>query len=261
MGGLVRKENVVSILMQCFITIILVSLQWIALGYSLAFFNGELIDGFVGNFDFAGLSNVGMEAKGRIPHLAFMIFHAMFAIIMPALIVGAVAERIRFSALCLFILLWATFVYDPICHWVWSPNGFLYRMGSLDFAGGTVVHLNAGIAALVFSLFVGERQGYPKKVLPPHNLPFAILGTGFLWVGWFGFNAGSQFAADGRAVNLDVFGIHAINGAWGAIATGFLADAAIGKIAGSAAQTWIQLKAVLITASLAELRRYSFCCW
>jgi Amt family ammonium transporter len=130
-----------------------------------------------------------------------MIFQAMFAIITPALIIGAIAERIRFSALCIFIVLWTTLVYDPVCHWVWASGGFLYNMGALDFAGGTVVHINAGIAALIFALYLGKRKGYPGKISPPHNLPFAVLGTGLLWFGWFGFNGGSQLAADGRAAN------------------------------------------------------------
>ncbi len=199
-GGLVRRKNMLSVLMQCYFIIGLITLQWVLVGYSLAFGPGELIKGFIGNFDYVGLKGVGMEAKGTIPHVLFMIFQGMFAVITPALIVGAFAERVRFSAMCVFMVLWATLVYDPVCHWVWG-GGFMGADGALDFAGGTVVHINAGVAALAFALFIGPRKGYPDKVSPPHNLPFAVLGTGILWFGWFGFNAGSELAADGIAAN------------------------------------------------------------
>jgi Amt family ammonium transporter len=207
-GGLVRKKNVLSILMQCFAVICLISLQWVLFGYSLAF--GPDVKGWIGNLDWAFLRNVGADPfagyAATIPHSVFMIFQAMFAVITPALILGAFAERMRFSAFCLFIVLWATLVYDPVAHWVWGLGGFLSRCdaagnakaGALDFAGGTVVHINAGVAALVAALMLGKRVGATSL---PHSLPFAVLGAGLLWFGWFGFNAGSALAANGLAAN------------------------------------------------------------
>lgn len=200
-GGLVRKKNFLSVLMQCFFIICLITIQWILWGYSLASGPGELIKGFVGNFAYIGLRNVGLEPVGSIPHLALMIFKCMFAIITPALIVGAFAERVRFSAMCLFMVLWATFVYDPICYSVWGEGGFLKNIGMLDYAGGTVIHINAGIAALVFALFVGKRNRYPTRIPLPHSLPFAVFGCGVLWVCWLGFNAGNALAANAVATN------------------------------------------------------------
>ncbi len=207
-GGLVRKKNVLSILMQCFIVICLVTVQWALFGYSLAF--GPDVKGIIGNLDWAFLRNVGADPfagyAATIPHSVFMIFQAMFAVITPALILGAFAERMKFSAFCLFLVLWSTLVYDPVAHWVWGLGGFLSRFdaagtaraGALDFAGGTVVHINAGIAALVAAILLGKRVGAAS---PPHNLPFAVLGAGLLWFGWFGFNAGSSLAANGLAGN------------------------------------------------------------
>ncbi len=202
-GGLVRKKNILSILMQCFMMICIVSLQWVIFGYSLSF--GPDIKGWIGNLDWAFLQNVGLDPNpdysATIPHQAFMIYQAMFAVITPALILGAFAERMKFSAFCIFSLLWATLVYDPVCHWVWGVGGFLRNSGALDFAGGTVVHINAGIAALAAALALGKRQGYSDRISPPHNLPFAVLGAGLLWFGWFGFNGGSALGANGLAVN------------------------------------------------------------
>ena len=195
-GGLVRKKNVLSILMQCFMSLCLISIQWLLCGYSLSF--GDDIAGFIGHLNFFCLTNVTGEALGTIPHNLFMLFQGMFAMITPAIIVGAFAERIKFSAFCLFSLLWTTLVYDPVAHWVWG-GGFLHAMGTLDFAGGTVVHINAGIAALVLSLMIGKRKDYPKHIAPPHNLPFAVLGASLLWVGWFGFNGGSALGSNGLA--------------------------------------------------------------
>ena len=201
-GGMVRKKNVLSILMQCFIVVCLLSVQWVLYGYSIAFAPGE---GFWGGFQWFGLNGVGLEPyadyAATIPHQAFMIFQAMFAIITPALILGAFAERMKFSAFIAFVLLWATFVYGPVCHWVWGIGGFLRKMGALDFAGGTVVHVNAGIAALTTALLIGKRANIEKSIPSPHNMPFVVLGTGLLWFGWFGFNAGSALAANGLAVN------------------------------------------------------------
>lgn len=202
-GGLVRKKNILSILMQCFMMICIVSLQWVIFGYSLSF--GPDIKGWIGNLDWAFLQNVGLDPNpdyaATIPHQAFMIYQCMFAVITPALILGAFAERMKFSAFCIFSLLWATLVYDPVCHWVWGTGGFLRTSGALDFAGGTVVHINAGIAALAAALALGKRQGYGDRISPPHNLPFAVLGAGLLWFGWFGFNGGSALGANGLAVN------------------------------------------------------------
>lgn len=201
-GGMVRRKNILGVLMQCFIVLCMLSLQWVLFGYSLAFSPGN---GLIGGLDWIGLRGVGLEPYAdystTIPHQAFMIFQGMFAIITPALIIGAFAERMKFSAFLIFILLWATFVYDPIAHWVWSPDGWLRKMGALDFAGGTVVHINAGIAALMTVFIIGKRKMYDSKPMPPHNLPFTVLGAALLWFGWFGFNAGSALAANGLAVN------------------------------------------------------------
>ena len=202
-GGLVRRKNVLSILMQCMIILCVVSLQWVLFGYSLSF--GPDIKGVIGGLDWIGLNGVGPEPNpdyaATIPHSAFMIFQGMFAVITPALILGAFAERMRFSAFCLFSLLWATLIYDPVAHWVWGAGGFLGAkgLGALDFAGGTVVHINAGMSALAAALFLGKRQGYPDKISPPHSLPFAVLGAGLLWFGWFGFNSASALGASGLA--------------------------------------------------------------
>jgi len=201
-GGMVRKKNMLSVLMQCFIIMCVLSIQWVLFGYSLAFAPAK---GFWGGLSWLGLRGVGFEPyadyAATIPHQAFMIFQAMFAIITPALIIGAFAERMKFSAFLVFTLLWATFVYDPLAHWVWGTGGFLKNMGALDFAGGTVVHINAGIAALVTALVIGKRKNLDSNIPAPHNLPFVVLGVGLLWFGWFGFNAGSALAANGLAVN------------------------------------------------------------
>lgn len=202
-GGLVRKKNILSVLMQCFMLAGLITLQWVFFGYSLSF--GPDVKGFIGNLSWVGLRGVlttpYADYSATIPHQLFMIFQAMFAIITPGLILGAFAERMKFSSFCVFSLLWATVVYDPVCHWVWGVGGFLRNMGALDFAGGTVVHINAGIAALVAALVLGKRKGYPDHMSPPHNLPFAVLGAGLLWFGWFGFNGGSSLAANGLGVS------------------------------------------------------------
>jgi len=202
-GGLVRRKNVLSILMQCFIIVCVISLQWVLFGYSLAF--GPDFHGIIGTLEWAGLAGVGAAPNSNyaatIPHSVFMIFQAMFAIITPALIIGAYAERVKFPAFLLFTLLWATFVYDPLAHWVWGAGGWLKSLGGLDFAGGIVVHVSSGISALVLALLLGKRVGYNHKPIRPHNLPFTVLGAALLWFGWFGFNAGSALAADGLAAN------------------------------------------------------------
>ncbi len=204
-GGLVRRKNILSILMQCMMMICLVSVQWVVVGYSLSF--GTDVWGILGKADWMGLRGVTMEPSPyapTVPHQAFAIFQMMFAVITPALIIGAFAERMRFSAFCLFSLLWATVVYDPVAHWVWGKGGFLGALGGLgavDFAGGIVVHVNAGMASLAAAVFLGKRRGYPLTISPPHNLPLAVLGAGLLWFGWFGFNAGSALGANNVAVN------------------------------------------------------------
>jgi Amt family ammonium transporter len=199
-GGLVRRKNILGVLMQCFAALCVVSIQWVLFGFSLAFGPAH---GFWGGFAFAGLKGVGFAPNPAyaptIPFEAFMVFQMMFAVITPALIIGAFAERMKFPSFLLFTLLWSTFVYDPIAHWVWGTGGWLRMLGVLDFAGGTVVHINAGIAALVTALIIGKRT--IDRTPPPHNLPFAVLGAALLWFGWFGFNAGSALAANGIAVN------------------------------------------------------------
>ncbi len=204
-GGLVKRKNVLSILMQCFAITCLISVQWVAIGYSLSFGPDLAGKGLIGGLEWVFLNGVGLAPDSfygtTVPHQAFMIFQAMFAVITPALIIGAFAERMKFSSFCVFTLLWATFVYDPMAHWVWGNGGFLSKAGALDFAGGTVVHINAGLAALAAALVLGRRRGYPEKISPPHNMPFALLGASLLWVGWFGFNAGSALAANGLAAN------------------------------------------------------------
>ena len=199
-GGMVRRKNILSVLMQCFVALCLLSLQWILFGYSLSFAPGN---GFWGGLSWFGLNGVGMQPypaySATIPHQAFMFFQMMFAVITPALIIGAFAERMKFSAFLVFTLLWATFVYDPLCHWVWGEGGWLKNLGVLDFAGGIVVHTSAGIAALVTTIIIGKRRNL-EHTPSPHNLPFVVLGTSLLWFGWYGFNAGSALAVNGIAV-------------------------------------------------------------
>ena len=204
-GGLVRRKNVLSILMQCFFCMGLMTILWILVGFSLAF-APDALGGFVGGLDFALLNGVGFDAwEGTaIPGQLFMIFQGMFAVITPALMIGAFAERMKFSAICIFSSIWLLVVYCPVAHWVWGgAEGFfgLGGDGALDFAGGTVVHINAGVSALVAAVMLGKREGHPRDMSPPHNLPFAVLGTGLLWFGWFGFNAGSALAANATAAS------------------------------------------------------------
>ena len=199
-GGMVRSKNVLSTMMHSFIAICLVSVVWVFWGYSLAF--GPDVGGIVGSLDLAGLAGVGPEPSegSTIPHLAFMVFQLMFAAITVALISGAIAERMKFSAFFLFVVLWVTCIYAPLAHWVWG-GGWLAGLGDLDFAGGTVVHISSGVAALTCALVLGKRHGYGTDNMSPHNLPFTVIGAGLLWVGWFGFNAGSALAADGIAAS------------------------------------------------------------
>jgi Amt family ammonium transporter len=203
-GGLVRRKNVLSILMQCFIIACVISLQWVLYGYSLAF-GPDTGLGIIGSLKWAGLNFVGGQPNAdyaaTIPHQVFMIFQAMFAIITPALIIGAFAERMKFSAFLIFTVLWATLVYDPLAHWVWGTGGWLRNLGALDFAGGIVVHVSSGISALTLAILLGKRCGYAQQPFRPHNLPFTVLGAALLWFGWFGFNAGSALGANELAAN------------------------------------------------------------
>jgi len=202
-GGLVRSKNVLGTIMHSFIMVGVVTIQWVLWGYSVAF--GPDVGGMFGNLAWVGLSGVGAEPNAdyaaTIPHQTFMIYQMMFAIITPALITGAFAERIKFSTFLVFMILWSTIVYDPLAHWVWGVKGWLRELGALDFAGGTVVHISSGASALVAAIMFGKRIGYGQEAMPPHNLPFSVIGAGLLWVGWFGFNAGSALAADGLATS------------------------------------------------------------
>ena len=219
-GGLVRRKNVLSILMQCFILTAVISLEWIIVGYSNAFGSSSIagLKPYFGGFDWSFLKGIGINdlspyfishsqatanggTIGTIPHIVFILFQCMFAVITPALIIGAFAERIKFRGFLIFSVLWALLVYNPIAHWVWSADGWIYNggKGALDFAGGTVVHINAGIAAIVMTFMIGKRKYYDGRPTPPHNVVLVAIGAAMLWFGWFGFNAGSGLAADGLA--------------------------------------------------------------
>jgi ammonia channel protein AmtB len=230
-GGMVRQKNALGTLMQSFIILALISVQWVLWGYSLAF--GPDKGGVIGGLEWVGLSGVGAapnaDYAATIPHTAFMLFQMMFAVITPALITGAFAERKKFSTFLVFILLWATVVYDPLAHWVWGGGGWLRNLGALDFAGGTVVHISSGISALAAALVIGKRRGYGHQPMPPHNLPFTVLGASLLWFGWFGFNAGSALATG-------LFATKLVNDAGGD-----------GLFYGNPKQLWVQIVAVLVT--------------
>ncbi|HEY9123999.1 MAG TPA: ammonium transporter [Bacteroidales bacterium] len=218
-GGLVRRKNVLNVLMQCFIITAVITIEWVVIGYSMSFGSSEgILNPFIGGFDWAFLKGIHVSdlspyfishsqptadggTIGTIPHIVFILFQCMFAIITPALILGAYAERIKFKGFLLFTVLWSLIVYNPVAHWVWSGDGWLFKMGALDFAGGTVVHINAGIAALVTALMIGKRKYYEGHPTQPHNIPYVVMGAALLWVGWIGFNAGSGLAADGLAAS------------------------------------------------------------
>lgn len=219
-GGLVRRKNVLNIFMQVFILVAVISVEWVVVGYSNAFSSNsiEWLKPYIGGFDWAFLHGIGVQdlspyfitksqtaldgsQVGTIPHIIFVMFQGMFAVITPALIVGAFAERINFKGFLVFSILWALFIYNPVAHWVWSADGWLYAHGALDFAGGTVVHVNAGIAAIVTAIMLGKRRDYKGHAIPPHNITYVAIGAAMLWIGWFGFNAGSGLAADGIATN------------------------------------------------------------
>ncbi|MHB1000384.1 MAG: ammonium transporter [Armatimonadota bacterium] len=202
-AGMVRRKNVLATILQSFIMVGIIGVQWVLFGYSIAF--GPDKWGLIGGLDWIGLRGVGFDPNpdysATIPHQAFMIFQAMFAIITPALITGTFAERMKFKSFIIFSILWATIVYDPVAHWVWAPGGWLRELGALDFAGGTVVHICSGAAALACAIVMGKRKGFGKEDMKPHNLTMTIIGAALLWFGWFGFNAGSSLAANGLAVN------------------------------------------------------------
>ena len=202
-GGMVREKNALGTIMQSFIILCVISVQWVLWGYSLAF--GPDKGHIIGSLAWVGLNGVGLEPNAdygaTVPHQAFMIFQMMFAVITPALITGAFAERMKFSSFLVFTLLWATFIYDPLAHWVWAVGGWVRNLGALDFAGGTVVHISSGASALACALMLKQRLGYGKETMAPHNLPLTILGACLLWFGWFGFNAGSAIASGALATN------------------------------------------------------------
>jgi Amt family ammonium transporter len=202
-GGMVRGKNALGTIMQSFIILCLISVQWVLWGYSLAF--GPDKGHVIGGLDWLGLNGVGLEPNAdyaaTIPHQAFMIFQMMFAVITPALITGAFAERMKFSSFLVFTLLWSTLIYDPLAHWVWAVGGWVRNMGALDFAGGTVVHISSGASALACAIVLRKRLGYGKEHMVPHNLPMTVLGASLLWFGWFGFNAGSAVASGALATS------------------------------------------------------------
>jgi ammonium transporter, Amt family len=201
-GGMVRQKNALATIMQSFIIMALISVQWVLWGYSLAF--GPDNAGLIGGLEWIGLRGVGLDPgpySDTVPHQAFMLFQLMFAIITPALITGTFAERMKFSTFLVFVLLWATLVYDPLAHWVWAKGGWLGSLGTLDFAGGTVVHISSGMSALAAALVIGRRRGFGHEPMPPHSLPFTVVGAALLWFGWFGFNAGSALSAGALATS------------------------------------------------------------
>ncbi len=202
-GGLVRRKNALGTIMHSFIILALITIQWALWGYTLAF--GPDKGGIIGGLEWLGLRGVGLDPNpdygATIPHQAFMVYQMMFAVITPALITGAFAERLKFTSFLVFTLLWATFIYDPLAHWVWAVGGWMRNMGALDFAGGTVVHISSGVSALAAALIVGRRRGYPHEPMPPHNLTMSVTGASLLWFGWFGFNAGSAIAANQLATS------------------------------------------------------------
>ncbi|MBU1205369.1 MAG: ammonium transporter [Proteobacteria bacterium] len=214
-GGMVRAKNVLGTIMHSFIIIAIITVQWILFGYSLAF--GPDVGGIIGNLSWFGLNGVGLDPypdyAATVPHQVFMIYQGMFAIITPALITGAIAERMKFKTFIVFTVLWATLVYDPMAHWVWGVGGWIRKMGALDFAGGTVVHISSGISALAAALMVGRRKGFGLEPMAPHNLPMTITGAAILWFGWFGFNAGSAIAAGKLSANAFVVTHIATSGA------------------------------------------------
>ncbi len=268
-AGMVRKKNALSTLTMSFVLLALISVQWVLIGYTLSF--GPSVGGFIGSLKWMGLTMVGQNPNAdyaaTIPHLAFMIFQMMFAAITVALIVGSVVERMKFSAFLIFSLVWATLVYDPIAHWVWGAGGWLRTLGALDFAGGTVVHVNAGISALALVLILGKRKGYGKDNMEPHNIPFVVLGAALLWFGWFGFNGGSALAANGLAASAFVVtnvAAAAAGLAWLLLAwrerkpsaLGFATGAVVGLVAITPASGYVTPLAALAIGAIAATCSY-----
>lgn len=271
-AGMVRKKNVLSTMMQSMFMMGLISLVWVIYGYSLAFTPVNNLGGFVGGLDWMWLEGVLSDAAaplaGTIPHTLYMLFQMMFAIITVALISGAIADRIKFSAWVVFAILWSTFIYSPVCHWVWSPEGFLFKKGALDFAGGTVVHIISGVSALTASLYLGRRKGHGEENMLPHNMTYVLLGTGLLWFGWFGFNAGSALGANGLAatafLNTNTAAAAAAM-AWAGIewarngkpsALGFASGAVAGLVVITPAAGFVTLKSAVIMGLLVSLVCY-----
>ncbi len=271
-GGMVRRKNALGTIMHSFIIVALISVQWVLWGYSLAF--GPDKGGILGGLEWIGLRGVGLDPgpySDTVPHQAFMVFQLMFAIITPALITGAFAERMKFSTFIVFTLAWATLVYDPLAHWVWGVGGWLRNLGALDFAGGTVVHISSGISALAAAIVVGKRRGYGHEPMPPHNLPLTVAGAALLWFGWFGFNAGSALTAGKLATSAFVV----TNTATAAAALGWMftewasrgkptvLGAASGAVAGLVAITpasgYVSPMASIVIGAIAGFLCYSAC--
>ncbi len=272
-GGMVRRHNVLGTLMQSFVLMALVSIQWVLWGYSISF--GPDVSGLIGTLSWAGLRGVGLQPypayAATIPHQTFMAYQMMFAVITPALIAGAVAERIKFKAFLLFMLLWSTLIYDPLAHWVWGVGGWLRALGALDFAGGTVVHISSGVSALVAALLIGKRRGFGSEPMPPHNLPLTVTGAAMLWVGWFGFNAGSALTAGGLATSAFVATHLAAAAAtlawmlaeWGSRGKPTVLGAASGAVAGLVAITpasgYVGPLSAIIIGAIGGVLCYSAC--
>lgn len=271
-GGLVRRKNLISMITLSFVAFALVSIQWVVIGYSLAF--GSDIGGFIGNLEYLGLNNVTMGPgpfSEAIPGLLFMVFQLVFAALTMAIVTSGIAERVKFSAYIIFALLWTTLVYDPLAHWVWG-GGWAAQFGALDFAGGTVVHISSGFAALALAIVIGKRAGFGQYVMEPNNIPLTILGAGLLWFGWFGFNAGSAIAADGLAAN--AFVTTNIAAAAGALAwmlaswfkgrpssLGFVSGAIAGLVAITPAAGFVTPMAAILIGAVGGLFCYTIMLW
>jgi ammonium transporter, Amt family len=271
-GGMVRQKNALATLMQSFIIMALISIQWVLWGYSLAF--GPDKAGLIGGLEWFGLRGVGLDPgpySDTIPHQTYMLFQLMFAIITPALITGTFAERMKFSTFLVFTLLWATLVYDPLAHWVWAKGGWLGSLGMLDFAGGTVVHISSGVSALAAALVIGKRRGFGHEHMPPHNLPFTVVGAALLWFGWFGFNAGSALSAGALATSAFVVTNTAAAAAtlawmfseWAIRGRPTVLGAASGAVAGLVAITpasgYVQPMAAILIGAVAGFICYNAC--
>ena len=275
-GGLVRRKNLISMITLSFVAFALVSIQWVLIGYSLAFGNdpASSLNGFIGNLQYLGLNNVGMDAgpySTAIPGLLYMVFQLVFATVAMAIVTSGIAERVKFSAYLVFALLWTTIVYDPLAHWVWG-GGWAAQFGALDFAGGTVVHISSGFAALALALVIGKRVGFGKYVMEPNNIPLTILGAALLWFGWFGFNAGSAVGANGLAAS--AFVTTNIAAAAGALAwmlaswvngrpssLGFVSGAVAGLVAITPGAGYVTPMAAILIGAIGGLFCYGVMLW